>query len=845
MGGMASALRDYQAAAVRAIATGLADGGRGQCIAACGTGKSIIAVHAADRLVPTGGLAVVACPSLALVSQMLAMWTAVGRRDKPLAVCGDETVTDSLVHVADLPCPVSTDPAQVARWVASTEGRRLIITTHRSVHIVGEALFTAGSRADLLIVDEAHHTAGRGGKHSALVHDDACLPADRRLYLTATPRYLASGVGQRRAPDGEAIVSMDDPEIFGPVLYSYPFGRAITEGWLDDYQVAVIGVTKPEVLAVLRRLDEDAVGKVGDPPLRTAVVQAALAQAAREFDLRRVLVFTPRVELAREFARSLPRTLSAIDDEAKPKRSLTAGSVNGQMTIGQRQRILRWLADPPDDGWAVIANARCLSEGVDVPAVDGVVFTHPKRSTVDVIQAVGRALRRNPYGTGVSTILVPILLPGDDMPSIDDEGEYATLWQVIRALRAHDETLAAELDTRRQKLKTGGAELPPRVLVRLPDSYDAEQFLRHLTIRLVENTTSPWLDGLAAAQRYHAEHGHLKMLVSYTAPDGFPLGAWISKQRSYRRRGWLSADRIAELDALGMVWDEFDRRWQRGVTALRTYVREHGDGRVPQRYVTDDGFKLGTWLSNRRTDYRLGKLPDERVAELEAAGMVWEDSDYDRGLAALRAFRAEHGHVRVPKGHVRDGLNLYQWIHTRRRDRRRGRLAPERITQLTELGIDWDPMDGHWARGIAAARKFYAEHGHLSVPTGTRVDGIDLKAWVQNRRVDFHNGRLSPAKIADLEAVGMVWSPYLADWERGLAAARSFFAREGHLRPGSGHWEDGVHLSAWVTRRRKEYRLGKLPADRKAALDEIGMQWEVRKGQKGRGLNIVDPEERS
>jgi hypothetical protein len=197
-GGGLPQLRGYQVRAVDAIIGGLAAGGRGQLVAACGSGKSLVAVHAALRLCPDG-VVVLACPSLALVAQSLRVWVGAEAAGDVLAVCSDDTVADAAVHAADLPCPVTTDAAEVAEWLRlRPAGRlRLILVTHVSAGVAGAGLAKADTVADLLVVDEAHRTAGAPGKTFAQVHEDGFVAARRRLYMTATPRLLAAG---RRGP---------------------------------------------------------------------------------------------------------------------------------------------------------------------------------------------------------------------------------------------------------------------------------------------------------------------------------------------------------------------------------------------------------------------------------------------------------------------------------------------------------------------------------------------------------------------------------------------------------------------------------------------------------------------
>ncbi|MFI7025729.1 Helicase associated domain protein [Micromonospora sp. NPDC049900] len=763
------ALRDYQREAVEAIVRGQFTGGRGQFRAACGTGKSLVAVHAAARLCPAG-LVVVACPSLPLLAQTLAGWAAAGMGAQVLAVCSDDTVADAAVRVADLHCPVTTRPREITDWVRHTPSTRmrLILVTHASAGVVGEGLHKADTVADLLVIDEAHHTAGWPGKHVALVHRDEHLPATRRLYMTATPRVLSAR--RRAGRDGEDVLSMDDMDVFGPVHHSYPFAKAIADGWLDDYRILAIGVTTAEALAALRRLDPHAVVRAGAAPLRTAVVQNALIRAAAEFGLRRVLVFTPRVAQSQEFSRTLPAAVASLPEQDRPKGRLTVGHVDGTQTMTQRQLHLANLAGPPADGWTVISNARCLSEGVDVPAVDAVVFTAPKESEPDVIQAVGRALRRNPAGSGIATILLPVLLPDDpDETAGDlagDLAEWTTLLQVLRALRAHDNGLAADLDLQRTNLATGAAALPPRLLVRLPEGYASEDLLRTLTVRVLEETTSEWLVGYAALKAFQADHGHLKVPVDH--------------------------------------------------------VRH--------------GVRLDRWAARQRADYQAQRLPQDRVQSLTEIGFDWTPTTraWERGVAAATAFHAEHGHLDVPTGHVVDGLDLALWLGQQRGYHRKGTLAAERVAALTDLGIDWTvKRRPSYQDGFTALHHFHATHGHIRVPYGQLIDGINLYDWLGARRTDYRLGRLTTDRIRALEALGMQWSIRDATWERNLITATAFHQREGHLHPPRGHREGDIDLSRWIHAQRAARRDGTLPQDRIAALDAIDMHWEIPSGWTG------------
>jgi superfamily II DNA or RNA helicase len=694
-------LRPYQQDAVAAAEAGLAQPGtRGQLHHACGTGKTVTAIAVAEQLCPPGGLVVMTCPTLDLIDQSLGKWLEIMQRPVAiLAVAGDDGVVDAAVRVADLPCPVTTDPATIAYWLsqAGNDGSiRLVLSTAVSSHRVGEALLAADTTADLLIVDEAHETAGVLGKHTALLHDDRRLPAARRLYLTATPRLSAAS----RSGNGEPLISMDGPE-FGPVLHSYPFSAAERDGWLDPYQLAVIGVRRQEVLDALQRVDPKAATDAFSPTLRSMAVQVALAQAARQWDLRRVVAFCPRIVDAEAFARSLPRTIRALEPERRPKGSLHSMWLSGLQSPEQRRIELGRLREPPEGGWTMLSNARVLARGVDVPAIDCVVFTHPKRSTVEIVQAVGRAVRPHPEGRRTAIILVPILLPDDphELTDVGDTAEFEVLWQVVRALRAHDDALAAELDGQRSHYGAFySTELPEKFLIQLPPGF-GETWVNDLTTRIVRAATSEWWDGAAIARAYHDRHGNLRVPKGFVTDDTYPtadyaLGLWIQSQRRRRRGRQLREDQIAALEALDMIWEPRDADWWANFDRAVAYHRERG-GSGPLDVSKADDPALASWL-NRQRQRRDGLKP-AMVNALDTHGYDWRDKEeraFARGLAAAQSYYNRHGHLVVPTQHSVDGLDLGDWLSRLRRKYHNGLLPDSWREALENLGIDWSPQKG-------------------------------------------------------------------------------------------------------------------------------------------------------
>jgi superfamily II DNA or RNA helicase len=690
-------LRPYQAKSVRAVTAALAEDGSGQVHMACGTGKTLVYLRTAERLVPGAGLVVVLVPTIALVAQSLADCRADA--DLPfagLAVCSDDTVADAPVHLADLGLRATTDPDVVTEWLTTQlagdqASRRYVFATYHSAGVVAEALHTLGLHADLLVCDEAHHLTGVVEAETRKVMEPGFLPARRRLFLTATPR------DDLRSDAVLQMYGMDDEALFGPVLASFPFDQAIAGGWLKDYRIAVIGVTEDEARALLAEQDVDYVDTVDAVSLRTLATQLAVAQARRRFGVRRVISFHYRVADALEFSRTFPRTLDRLEPELRPAGRGQFAAVHSAHTTEQRESLLDHLRHPPEDGWSVVANARLLSEGVNIPAVDAVAFGHPKKSAVDIVQAVGRALRgragheqdSDDGGGDMATLIVPIVVPAaSDTEEITDldPREYATLWEILRALRAHDERFGIELDHTRQETHTGQYELPERISVYLPPG-TADHVLDQLTLLTVRQSTSPWMEGLGAAKRYHARHGDLLVGRHHVDEHGFRLGQWIGNQRAHAET--LSPTRRAALDELGMVWNALEAQWDAMFTIAATYHRTHGHLRVKAPAVID-GENLGAWLSTQRHAHTHGRLSRERTARLDSLGMWW--GAFAAGLEACDRYRARYGDLDAVTSYVDDqGYPLGAWLATQRvrNNGSRKPLPQQQCAELDARGMIW------------------------------------------------------------------------------------------------------------------------------------------------------------
>jgi len=825
--------RYYQVEAVQACCSALYDGGRGQLISACGTGKTVMCQRIAELLCPAGGVVVITCPSIALILQTLREWGLTNNTHAALAVCIDETAADCAVTVDDLPASVTTDPDEIASWLRRPTAAtiRLIVSTHQSVHVVGEALRRAGKVTDLLIVDEAHRSAGVADKHTALVHHDRHLAARRRLYTTATQKVI----GDRDGEDSSRTkAGMENEEIFGPVLYRYTVAQAIADDYLDDYRIVVMGATRREILDHLATLPRDAVASIDSPTgLHTAMVQTVIARAAVQFGLRRILTFCNRVNESAEFARTISRTLKALPADLRPGQPLYAAHIDGTMTLAAREKVLGKLVSPPGDGWAVVSNCRCLAEGVDVPSVDAVAFTTPKQSTTEIIQIVGRALRRYPEGSGMATIIVPILLP-DEPGEVDeaDLGDYKLLWQVLRALRAHDTVLGEALDRHRAAVTWKRPDLQPieQVLVDLPEGYDDGTFLRYLNARIISSTTSSWWEGYGRLTAYHAEHGTIDLPQSFVQ-DGFAYGRWLHQARQAYRAKRLLPEQIAALNELGMIWEPKANAWNANLAALTVYYNEHGDLNIASNKFWVQDINIGYVLYAARKDYADGTLAPSRIADLEALRIDWTPGIFGRMMETLRAYYRVHGDIDVPKDFRAHGIPVRAWLDKQRKKRTAGELTDAQIAALDAVGMVWNLyLEENWAQHLNEAIRFRDEHGHLQ-PSAARDaprDELALYHWFLTQRAMYAAGTLTPERADalrsigfDLEATSRVEQKWLAKFDE----LKAFREEHGHTALLTRDKVNPTYysLARWLAYQRQQHAAGALRAVWVKKLTDLGV----------------------
>lgn len=478
-------LRTHQHEAVNAAMTGFETNHRGKLIMACGTGKTFTALKIAERLAEqeTHIRVLFLVPSLALMSQSLKEWSdETTQTMHAYAVCSDTKVgrqknsdfTDVALH--DLQIPATTDGATLLQAMGTREldeGMTVVFSTYQSIDAVSQAQKAGLPDFDLIICDEAHRTtgatlAGTEDSHFVKVHRNDVVAGAKRLYMTATPRLFNDDTKNKALERDAILCSMDDETLYGPVFYRIGFGEAVTKKLLTDYKVLVLGVEQSQVVASFQdqladsdmELQIDDVAKLigcwnGLAKRRSGTHEASfgndLAPMKRAVAFNRDIKSSKLVES--EFPDLVRVHLTNLDnDDPTDDLKVEVKHVDGGFNAITRAERLDWLKediDGPEDQpvCRILTNARCLTEGVDVPSLDAVLFLNPRNSMVDVIQAVGRVMRIA-KGKQFGYIILPIAIPEGMSTSeaLRDNNRYKVVWQVLQALRAHDERMDAAIN---------------------------------------------------------------------------------------------------------------------------------------------------------------------------------------------------------------------------------------------------------------------------------------------------------------------------------------------------------------------------------------------------------------
>ena len=818
--------RPHQEEAISNVVEGLKRADRGQLLMACGTGKTLTALWIKEAI--NAKRVLVLLPSLNLVAQTLREWTASSEaRFKWCCVCSDQSVSkqdksiDSWVeNISEIGLPVTTDVHEIKRFIINNE-HGIVFSTYQSSELVAEAQISPNVPGfDLVIADEAHRCVGKVSSAFGCVVDGQKIKADKRLFMTATPRVFSRHVKTRARTEEIELASMDDATRFGEVLHSLNFSEAIKQELLTDYRVVVVGIDDLELKSKIANRSLSLIDDEVETDFETLANHISLSKAIQEYSLRRVITYHGRIKAAQDFSKNHRKIVDWASGPLASQVGVSADYVSGKMSSLERNNKINYLRNLGGNEVGILANARCLSEGVDVPDLDGIAFIDPRRSQIDIVQAVGRAIRRS-ESKSFGYIIIPVYF--GDIDAIEEEvlgGKFKDVWEVVLALRSQDDSLSDTLDKFRfelgfnkdQNISEEGLskiifDLPERVLSRVSGS---------IYVSLVRNVSEDWHQFFGELKRFSAQNGHCR--VPNDTVSG--LYRWIIYQRALWKKKRLSKDRISQLEALdGWTWSPHEDRWFENYMRLKQFADNHGHSSpIPSLQQ-----ELFDWINIQRMSIRKGKLDPRRCSLLRSLPK-WvdnpRDQQWERRLAEITDFCNRYGHSYPSKLQV--PVSLINWLNVKRSAYASKELDQSQIKALERLpGWTWKSRDP-WREKFDQLHDYAISHGTSNIPRTVELIG----PWVKKQRTRYNANDLSSDQISLLEGLpGWTWDPVEDMWNDKLQELIRFAEIHGHTRP----LRDEMSLGSWTSTQRSAYAKGTLREDRVLRLEEISSwSWDVR-----------------
>ena len=438
--------KKHQKEALKKIREGFQNHDKGQLIMPCGTGKTFVSLKTAEAE-GIGKTVLLLVPSISLLSQSLREFSI--HKSIPhryIGICSDSSAgrDDEDIPIQELAIPVSTDPENIRKQleISSPDALTVIFCTYHSLPLLRDAIRSCKKQTtlDLAICDEAHRTAGNTDSRFRLIHNNQAIPAKKRLFMTATPRTFTE----------KDSISMNDPTMFGPRFYRLKFSQAVHKNLLSDYKVVVLTVDDSKMSADLQEfLAENRTTSNLRDSLKIHGTWNAMQDpedrrgTAEPIKVTKAIAFCTTIANSRALCKHMPK----ICDPQQA--SMEIRHIDGKTNAFNRKTDISWL-DQKSIKTRILTNARCLSEGIDVPALDAVVFMNPRRSKTDIVQSVGRVMRKAP-DKKIGYVIIPVVILKEDSveDSLSRNEDWQPVWDVLRALRSHDDTLANEIELMR------------------------------------------------------------------------------------------------------------------------------------------------------------------------------------------------------------------------------------------------------------------------------------------------------------------------------------------------------------------------------------------------------------
>lgn len=801
--------RPHQKEAMHDILEELKINDRTTTIMACGTGKTLVALWVAEKTEAQAIL--VLLPSLALVRQTLHDWARQNSWDtfNYLCVCSDDTVIkaddETILQHYDLDFPVTTQKEVIEQFLQNQSlSGKIIFSTYQSSQIVAEAKPNDFS-FDFGIFDEAHKTASRQGANYSFALQDKNVAIKKRLFLTATPRHYNVAKKDKEG-DQQLVFSMDDQKVYGRVAHQLSFRKAVEKDLICDYKVLISIVTSDMLTRELLKQGDVVVG--GDIVKAQRVAHIlAMQSAVNAYGIKRIFSFHNSVNSAKSFTADTNEGVGAY------LQNFTTLHVNGEMPTSKREKLLREFEESDK---AIISNARCLTEGVNVPVVDMVAFVSPKKSRVDIVQAAGRAMRKS-EGKKFGYILIPLFLELAEDETVEqacEKTKFDTVWNVLQAMQEQDESLVEIIAKMREEkgraLGGGDNRLREKVEILGPELY-INELRKAITTRISDNLGVIWDERFGELIEYKELHGDCNVPEGYSKNQS--LANWVSAQRCCRRKNNLTQNRIDKLDGIGFVWNLKDDPipWQQSFDELVLYKKEHGNCNVPRDYSKNK--KFGQWVVTQRTRYKKGRMPICQIEQLNSIEFSWEQlkDDFKVQYDYLLKFRELYPY-RWPKQDEKfpEGNRLGSWCSNKRSNKKN--LERWKIDLLDKIGFAWNKHDHYFELRYSYLVAFRTKYPNRWPEDKEQFpEGINLGRWCDSLRQRYKNKEMREWQIKKLETINFPWNLEEFYWTQQYEYLVEFRKNYSNRWPKKGElFPNENKLEVWCSTQKSRLKRGTL-----------------------------------
>lgn len=787
---------------------------RGQLILPCGAGKTFTALWIKEELKSLKTLVLV--PSLALLRQIKNEWSKQRKtKYQYLCVCSERDIdkdnTDSIVtHTYEIGGNVTTEPNEILSFLNQDLNEKVIFSTYQSLPRIIESIQNTEISFDFVFCDEAHKTAGISKGVFGLVHDNVKVPAKRRLYATATPRIVKESLKKKLGDDLKYTHDMNDPEKFGEEFYRMSFKDAIDEDILVDYKIVAIGVNDLQLATYIqeRKFVDNNIS------LDEVANNYALDFVMNKYSANHGLTFHSRVKLAKEFA----------SRHSKLFKKTTSFSVDGTQSTSIRNQILNEFKTSTK---AIISNARCLTEGVDVPTIDLVYFSDPKNSKVDIIQAVGRALRKK-EGKKLGYIVIPIYhTNNDEVENSISQGSFKNLLQVIRSLCDQDERLQDEINSIAfGKGKRGSNKID--IISSFDEEIDSlhligfEKKLREsLFDQIIYKTSNNWDIWFLELKSYIETNNDYP-----NKSDNKDLYAWIAQQRSRRKNGSLKNEETKKLNSINFAWNIVEYKWNKLFEAFEEYSKTN----VFKPCQGIDSEDLVRWHKYQQNCIKEDKIisKEQKIKFLKIDNIFQGPASRKKWiplyeeLLNYRKSNPTKWPTRSRINPTEEEIKLNSFCQSIRTRYRKNELGNYWFDKMSSIGFNFE---GHLANWYAKFEEYYAL---VESKKSVSVNDIDKTAyaWITLQLKKDDNGQLSKKQSEDFYKI----RSYFKTWEQTFEKLKKWFIEHNKL-PTRTTQKD---FNSWLGSQRAVYKNGNLTEEQVKKLASIGYEIEPKGNEKKR-----------